>query len=276
MKENSILKEISYMLKDVLCVILSLTIYIFIQGLSAGILVNNFKFSSTTANIAGSILCIVVLFPLFYLPVKKKLIENELRLELKINKKSLVWVIIAGVSSCMLLNTLVMLTQINNIVTSYDSVAEVLLGADILPVCVQMIIVAPLIEELLFRGIISQRFKLAFAYVAHSARFKGNTHQIMAALFSAAIFGFLHGNLLQGIYAFLLGMILAFIMEKYQSLLPCILFHMSANLISVLGTKTGLLMFIFTSKSSLIIYSAISGLLLVISLVKLATGRCAE
>ena len=75
------------MLKDVLCVILSLIIYIFIQGLSAGILVNNFKFSSTTANIAGSILCMVVLFPLFYLPVKKKLIENELRLELKINKK---------------------------------------------------------------------------------------------------------------------------------------------------------------------------------------------
>lgn len=275
MKENSILKEISYMLKDVLCVILSLIIYIFIQGLSAGILVNNFKFSSTTANIAGSILCIVVLFPLFYLPVKKKLIENELRLELKINKKSLVWVIIAGVSSCMLLNTLVMLTQINNIVISYDSVAEVLYGADILPVCVQMIIVAPLIEELLFRGIIYQRFKSAFAYVAHSAGLK-KYPQIMAALFSAAIFGFLHGNLLQGIYAFLLGMILAFIMEKYQSLLPCILFHMSANLISVLGTKTGLLMFIFTSKSSLIIYSTISGLLLVISLVKLAIGRCAE
>ena len=76
MKENSILKEISYMLKDVLCVILSLIIYIFIQGLSAGILVNNFKFSSTTANIAGSILCIVVLFPLFYLPVKMKWMRN--------------------------------------------------------------------------------------------------------------------------------------------------------------------------------------------------------
>ena len=138
-----------------------------------------------------------------------------------------------------------------------------------------MIIVAPLIEELLFRGIIYQRFKSAFAYVVHSAGLK-KYPQIMAALFSAAIFGFLHGNLLQGIYAFLLGTDICFHYGEISVFAAMYTFSYVSESYFCIGNKNRTAYVYIYIKSSLIIYSTISGLLLVISLVKLAIGRCAE
>lgn len=44
-------------------------------------------------------------------------------------------------------------------------------------------------------------------------------------------------NVVQGIYAFLLGILLAWICEKYQTIWAPILFHAAANLLSVICTE---------------------------------------
>ena len=61
----------------------------------------------------------------------------------------------------------------------------------------------PLSEELLFRGILFERLRMALPF-------------FWAALGSAAFFGLVHGNWAQGIYATLMGLILAWLYEKKE------------------------------------------------------------
>ena len=82
-------------------------------------------------------------------------------------------------------------------------------------------IAAPLSEELLFRGILFERLRMALPF-------------FWAALGSAAFFGLVHGNWAQGIYAALMGLILAWLYEKKNRLWEPVLFHSVANLTAML------------------------------------------
>lgn len=82
-------------------------------------------------------------------------------------------------------------------------------------------IAAPLSEELLFRGILFERLRVALPF-------------FWAALGSAAFFGLVHGNWAQGIYAALMGLILAWLYEKKNRLWEPVLFHSAANLTALL------------------------------------------
>lgn len=82
-------------------------------------------------------------------------------------------------------------------------------------------VAAPLSEELLFRGILFERLRVALPF-------------FWAALGSAAFFGLVHGNWAQGIYAALMGLVLAWLYEKKGRLREPVLFHSMANLTSLL------------------------------------------
>lgn len=79
------------------------------------------------------------------------------------------------------------------------------------------VILAPVCEELIFRGLILHYFRKAFPFWA-------------ANLLQAILFGVYHLNLVQGIYAFLLGTILGYIYYYGRSIYPSILFHILFNL----------------------------------------------
>jgi hypothetical protein len=76
-------------------------------------------------------------------------------------------------------------------------------------------------EELLFRGVIFNAFHKKYG-------------MYLAIIVSALLFGAYHMNWLQGINAFILGLSLAYIYLKSNSLIVPILFHFINNLISVL------------------------------------------
>ena len=82
-------------------------------------------------------------------------------------------------------------------------------------------VASPLSEELLFRGILFERLRVALPF-------------FWAALGSAAFFGLVHGNWAQGIYAALMGLILAWLYEKKKRLWEPVLFHSAANLTALL------------------------------------------
>ena len=81
-------------------------------------------------------------------------------------------------------------------------------------------LVIPVCEELIFRGLIYMRMR-QYANVNS------------AIMVQALIFALMHGNMAQGIYAFILGVLLAYVFEKYGSLKAPVLVHVSANLLSV-------------------------------------------
>jgi len=115
-------------------------------------------------------------------------------------------------------------------------------------------VLAPVAEELLFRG-----------YILRSLRPYGKKFAVFA---SAFLFGLFHGNLLQTPYAFLMGLLLGWITVEY-SVIWAIVLHMFNNLVlaDLLTRLTKLLPVIMGDLLSLVILGgclAISGVILVV------------
>ncbi len=142
-------------------------------------------------------------------------------------KKQAILVMILAISFCIALNYLIGLSGIQQLFPGYDEIAE---GIFIAPIGIQIIvagILAPIVEELTFRGIIYRRIR-------HYLNVKWG--MILSSLF----FGIYHGNVVQFIYAFLMGLIMVYIYEKYRSIMWPIIFHGVANIVSVCITSTDL------------------------------------
>ena len=87
------------------------------------------------------------------------------------------------------------------------------------------VLLGPICEELVFRGLTFELARKAIPFPA-------------ANFLQACLFGIMHMNMMQGIYAFLFGLVLGYLMEKTGNLLITILVHIAYNgssyLISVL------------------------------------------
>lgn len=102
---------------------------------------------------------------------------------------------------------------------AYEQLMEAIgIGKSGIPVFVCSVILAPLMEEMLFRGLTIQILKRT------GWRFWA------VNLIQAALFGVFHLNLIQGIYAFVLGFFLGFIYETYGSLKAPMLLHALFNI----------------------------------------------
>jgi len=77
-------------------------------------------------------------------------------------------------------------------------------------------VLAPFLEEMLFRGVILRSFLQQYS-------------RQRAFLYSAALFGLAHLNIYQFTVAFLGGIFLAWLYERTRSLWPCILLHGAYN-----------------------------------------------
>lgn len=86
-------------------------------------------------------------------------------------------------------------------------------------------LIAPVTEEFLYRGLVFRRLRESY----------GRTTAIAG---SALIFGVLHMNLVQAVYAALLGLLLAVLMERYDDVRIPMLGHIAANVIAVLRAET--------------------------------------
>ena len=103
---------------------------------------------------------------------------------------------------------------------AYQEAAEILYSGPMLLQVIALGVIFPVTEELIYRGLIYMRMR----------RFMNIN---MAIGFSALIFAAMHANIVQGIYAFILGIALAFVYEKYGSLKACMTLHISANMASL-------------------------------------------
>lgn len=89
------------------------------------------------------------------------------------------------------------------------------------------VILAPVTEEFLFRGFLLRRLCVLFG-------------RIPAVLISALFFALFHGNLTQGIAAFVIGVLLAAVRLGAQNLLLPILMHACVNGTALLLAESGI------------------------------------
>lgn len=86
---------------------------------------------------------------------------------------------------------------------------------------ITIVVLAPLLEELLFRGIILDGYLK-------------NYSPVNSILISAFLFALIHGNLAQGIGAFVMGILTGLLYWRTKSLLLCIALHFTNNLTAFL------------------------------------------
>lgn len=126
------------------------------------------------------------------------------------------WLASSGLALGM--NLLLQLLQVTARSEAYQSVAENQYSAWLPVGLVCYGIISPVAEELLFRGILYGNMR----------RF---TKPATAAVFSAALFGIYHGNIVQGIYAFVIGYFLAYAYEYFGDFRVPAAIHMAVNLL---------------------------------------------
>ena len=188
---------------------------------------------------------------LFYRSDKKK--RAAIGQEIAYNQASFMeYVLIAMVAfgACIGGNNILLGIGLAEIDTAYQEAAQTLYSTGLWIQLLGTVVVAPVCEELLFRGLIYKRMK---EYMTPG----------MAMFLSALAFGFFHGNMTQMVYSGALGFLMAYVYEKYHNLLAPVLFHAVANLFSVVVTETGILDFMYSSRPMMFI-SGILGIIVVV------------
>ncbi len=135
--------------------------------------------------------------------------------------------VICGLALCVFANGTVMIESelIPSIVENYAEMAQST-GMGVSPFAIfAAVCLAPIGEELLCRGICLYFGKKALGKFWY------------ANIIQAILFGVLHMNWVQGIYAFIIGLVLGVLVERYESLLPAMFVHFIVNFSSSTWTK---------------------------------------
>lgn len=140
----------------------------------------------------------------------------------KVNGKAVVITVICGIALCIFSNATILFEYhvSPGLIEEYEQLMEsAQMGTSVFTV-IAAVLLAPIGEEFLCRG-------LCFRFAKKSL---GNFW--LANIFQAFLFGCIHGNLVQGIYAFCIGLVLGWLVERYDSLVPAMLLHFVVNLSS--------------------------------------------
>ncbi len=154
--------------------------------------------------------------------------RRETEYEGRMDPTRLLWCAGAGISGCLAVNTVI---RVSGIFQAYqETTGNVGMLWNTSPgLCVLAVgAVIPAAEELVFRGLVFGRLKKALGFG-------------QAAWWSAALFAVYHGNVPQGVYGFVMGLLLSWVMEKERTLLAPTFLHAAANLTSVAVTAAGFL-----------------------------------
>ncbi|MCR5537720.1 MAG: CPBP family intramembrane metalloprotease [Lachnospiraceae bacterium] len=144
--------------------------------------------------------------------------------------------IVLGAAACLLGNALISLSGIGEVSNSFINVETMLFSSNIFVEIAIVGVLIPIVEELIYRGLAFRRMRDSISFVP-------------AALITALLFALVHGNIVQGLYAFGTGILLAYVYERSGSLAAPILLHMTANICSVLFTEITSLQNLFVNRA---------------------------
>jgi len=163
----------------------------------------------------------LVFIPCFFYCKRKHIKICELVPYRKINFVTIILVIIC---TYLMYPLIVVLNAVSMLFSNSGtaSVSELMQGQSFLLNTLFMALLPACVEEFMFRGILFQTYK--------------KSKMLPAILLSGFLFGCMHMNLNQFIYAFALGVYLAFLVEATGSIFSSMLAHFTLNFTSVIMT----------------------------------------
>lgn len=160
--------------------------------------------------------------------------------------KNYVLMTVAALAAMFGLNMLLDLSGVTDISASYQAVAATQYAANILLGLIVYVVVAPLAEELLFRGVIYNCMK-------------GMFRPMGAVLVASVFFGVYHGNSVQGVYGFLMSCLIIYAYEYFGDFRVAVGMHAVINLVSYLLGNTALATTGFVCWPVCILFLAVGG-----------------
>lgn len=175
---------------------------------------------STKVFVYSMPVCIIITFLVYLLIFSLR--RKSLLQALSLNKIKLSTVLLAiGFTICFypiiailadILSKAFPTSSFNEIQDSFDNMFKISTFFSVLYIC----ILGPIMEEIMTRGLIFNEMKT-------------NTNYLIAILVQAIFFGFMHLNIVQGIYAFVLGVVYGLFRENFNSLIIVITCHIVHN-----------------------------------------------
>lgn len=148
-------------------------------------------------------------------------------------KKDVVSLLLAALTagtSGIVVNNVIAMTPLMRISAGFSTANEAFFGGHILYELLGSCFFIPIAEELLFRGVVYRRLRVLLG-----------VRPALAA--SALLFGLVHANVVQFVYAGIIGFLLAYLLERTGNFLAPVLGHIAANLAAVVRQETGWLAF---------------------------------
>jgi len=133
-----------------------------------------------------------------------------------LNLKNALFIVVFAASLAIALNQLIDITHLARLSVRYSSVSAAQQQRSTLETVIFACLLIPIMEEIVFRGFIFKRMRLKAGFY-------------ISALVSAALFGAYHMNLVQFVYAFVMGFVMCMVFECYGGIAASIIFHMAAN-----------------------------------------------
>ena len=182
------------------------------------------RYSLAATGITGLVIMPIALW-LMRLDEKKGGYYRGGRFKRRMRSAEVVWMLLLGMSVCHMAKMLLSMLQIARLFPGYGELSErVFADQNLLAMLFWVGLVAPIAEELIFRGLIFRRLL-------------DDMRVGWAIGISAFFFGIYHGNVLQFLYAGILGACFAYCYYRLRSLWAPILLHIGANCWSVILTQ---------------------------------------
>ncbi|MBP3616650.1 MAG: CPBP family intramembrane metalloprotease [Lachnospiraceae bacterium] len=164
-------------------------------------------------------------------------------------KKDIGILVILGGCAALAVNILFSLIGFTGSSEVYEQVAEKQFALPLWAGIILYGIVSPIAEEIVFRGIVYNRMHRQYG-------------KWIAIISSALLFGLYHGNIVQALYGFILGLLIAVLYEKYASFAVPVIIHSAANVfVYVVTSVTGVADMVMTWPVMLICILLSGGLL---------------
>lgn len=167
----------------------------------------------------------------------------------KLSGKNIAVIANLAICVCIATNNFILLSGITVQDEAYLETSELIYESPMIIQILGLGILVPIMEEMVYRGLLYRRMR---EYLP----------MVMSIIGSAVLFGVYHGNSVQLIYATVIGIFLAYVFEAFRTVKVSIIFHVVANLTSVICTWTGVFEWIF---SNIVIFTIFTVAMCVVS-----------
>ncbi len=149
-----------------------------------------------------------------------KLVDKRDKDKGKIEIKKLILYVVIGIILTRVINYVIDISGVSQFDSNFKQALNIIVNA---PFIVQILgagIILPIVEEYIFRRMIYIDFEKLF-------------NEKVAIISTAVLFGIFHMNIIQGVFATILGLYLAYVYSKTRNLVYPICIHVVTNIVTL-------------------------------------------